>query len=563
MFNQKNKPKTILFLSANPNDTSRIRFDNEIKAIKAGLNRANQGGKFKLEIEFALNPKILQQSMRSFKPEIVHFSGHGTSSGILLEGNSGQSILVSIEALEGFFSLLSPTVECVVLNSCYSEYLAKAIAKHVKYVVGMYQEIGDNAAIEFAEGFYDALSAGESVERAFKFGVNAIKLASIPEHAAPVLIPGNTSTTFLDTKQLKKFGNQILTCSIIAGIVFAIFVSILVIRTLYGVSQFINWFSSPSIIQLPTPIVSQQEAATPTPISFSEKLTMVKAEASSFSQGLTAQPPDGAINGSIATNYNDSWLSAAGDLEGSWIKFTLPEVKVVTGMRLYFVADNPRGAQIKNTTLTFSDGSQQSISLPFKDGWQTIELPPILTTFVQLQIDALYGDIGVVEIREIELWGRTALPSDTAKAIPTKPVAEELFIISASSSSYSSGLTSQPPAGAINKSLVTNYADSWLSAIGDLVGAWIKLSLPEPRTVSRISLYFIKNNPRGAQIKKATLTFSDGSQQPVSFSFKEDGWQTIDLQPTHTEFVQIQIDELYGDIPVVEIREVRLFGYSQ
>ena len=44
-------------------------------------------------------------------------------------------------------------IECVVLNACYSEVQADAIALHVPYLIGMNQAIGDSAAREFAVGF--------------------------------------------------------------------------------------------------------------------------------------------------------------------------------------------------------------------------------------------------------------------------------------------------------------------------------------------------------------------------------------------------------------------------
>ena len=65
---------------------------------------------------------------------------------------------------------------------------ARAIADHIPYVVGMTRAIGDEAAIKFAVGFYDALGAGRSYEDAFLFGRNAIRLHSIPEHVTPKLI---------------------------------------------------------------------------------------------------------------------------------------------------------------------------------------------------------------------------------------------------------------------------------------------------------------------------------------------------------------------------------------
>ena len=126
--------------------------------------------------------------MLDFKPQIVHFTGHGAGKdGLVFEDATGQIKLVDSEALANLFKLFSNRVECVVLNACYSEVQAEAITQHVDYVIGMSQAIGDRAAIEFAIGFYTALGAGESIEFAYELGRNAIQLEGIAEHLTPVL----------------------------------------------------------------------------------------------------------------------------------------------------------------------------------------------------------------------------------------------------------------------------------------------------------------------------------------------------------------------------------------
>jgi hypothetical protein len=79
-------------------------------------------------------------------------------------------------------------VECVLLNACYSEIQAQAIAAHIPFVIGMSQAVGDKAAREFAVGFYDALGAGKSIPLAYKFGCASISMAGIPENLTPQLI---------------------------------------------------------------------------------------------------------------------------------------------------------------------------------------------------------------------------------------------------------------------------------------------------------------------------------------------------------------------------------------
>jgi hypothetical protein len=179
--------QTILILAANPQGTKPLRLDEEVREIDAGLQRAKQRDQFVLEQKWAVRPRDIQRAMLDINPQIVHFSGHGTGDeGLVFEDETGQAKLVDGEALAGLFDLFADQVECVVLNGCYSEVQALAIAQHINYVIGMKKAIGDRSAIEFAVGFYDALGAGKSVEFAYKFGCAAIRLAGIPEQLTPI-----------------------------------------------------------------------------------------------------------------------------------------------------------------------------------------------------------------------------------------------------------------------------------------------------------------------------------------------------------------------------------------
>lgn len=182
--------KTILILSANPKGTSPLRLDEEVREIKAGIQRSRYRDRFVIEYQLAARPRDVQRAMLDCKPQIVHFCGHGTGDkGLVLEDETGKVKAVSTPALATLFELFSDQVECVLLNACYSRVQAKAIARHINYVIGMKQAIGDRAAIEFATSFYDALGAGESVDFAFRLGKNAMQLAGTSEENTPALIP--------------------------------------------------------------------------------------------------------------------------------------------------------------------------------------------------------------------------------------------------------------------------------------------------------------------------------------------------------------------------------------
>jgi len=181
--------KTILVLAANPKGTSRLRLDEEVRDIQTGLQRSSNRDQFRLVQEWAVRPRDIQRAMLDIRPNIVHFSGHGVGNdGLVFEDETGSPKLVEGQALARLFDLFSDTVECVVLNGCYSEIQAQAIAQYIENVIGMTHAIGDRAAIEFSVGFYDALGAGRSVDFAYSLGCSSIALAGIPENLTPILI---------------------------------------------------------------------------------------------------------------------------------------------------------------------------------------------------------------------------------------------------------------------------------------------------------------------------------------------------------------------------------------
>ena len=181
--------RKILILAANPKGTSQLRLDEEMREVDEGLKRSQHRDEFELVQKLAVRPRDIQRAMLDVEPQIIHFSGHSAEEeGLIFEDELGRPKFVTGEALARLFELFADQIECVVLNNCYSESQAEAIAQHIPYVIGMKQAIGNKAAITFAVGFYDALGAGRPLEFAYKFGCSAISLEGIAEHLTPVLL---------------------------------------------------------------------------------------------------------------------------------------------------------------------------------------------------------------------------------------------------------------------------------------------------------------------------------------------------------------------------------------
>ncbi len=184
-----NRRIKILFLAANPIDSDRLRLDEEIRHIDQALRQSDFRDRFEIRQHWAVRVSELQNFLLRHKPDIVHFSGHGSEdSHIYLEDDSGESYAVPGEALGQLFRVLKDNIKCVVLNACYSQAQARAIARAIDCVIGMSQEIGDKSSIRFAAAFYQALGFGKDAKTAFDLGINQLDLEQLADSATPTLI---------------------------------------------------------------------------------------------------------------------------------------------------------------------------------------------------------------------------------------------------------------------------------------------------------------------------------------------------------------------------------------
>ncbi|HEX7316645.1 MAG TPA: CHAT domain-containing protein [Pyrinomonadaceae bacterium] len=170
----------ILFLTADPGDASKQRLDKECRAIDEALTQSKFRDRFEIAQHWAVEVSQLQKYFLRHRPHFVHFSGHGDAAeGILLEDGNGKSRSVPTEALGQLFSILKDDIRCVVLNACYSEGQARAIARHIDAVIGIGGFIERPAAISFAAAFYQALGYDRSIKEAFELGRLQIRLENL------------------------------------------------------------------------------------------------------------------------------------------------------------------------------------------------------------------------------------------------------------------------------------------------------------------------------------------------------------------------------------------------
>jgi len=183
------EPIKILFLASNPTDISRIRVDKELREVDERISLGSHRDQFDLIPHLAVRPRDLRRGLLKYKPHILHFSGHGsTSAGIVLEDDDGKTKVVAAADLAELLGILKDNLRVVVLNSCYSALQASGITQTIDCAIGMNDKVGDRSAVIFAATFYESLAFGRSVEEAFQLGVVDLKTEGTGSGSIPTLL---------------------------------------------------------------------------------------------------------------------------------------------------------------------------------------------------------------------------------------------------------------------------------------------------------------------------------------------------------------------------------------
>ncbi|MEZ5044140.1 MAG: CHAT domain-containing protein [Saprospiraceae bacterium] len=179
---------TILFVTANPEQTARLRLDEEMRDIEEELRKAKFRDKFTIVKKNAARIGELQDGLLDYNPDIIHFSGHGTNQGIILHGPENTNMTVNNESLAQLFRLFSDKLACVFLSSCYSEIQGQIINQHIPNVIGMKDKVPQETAIAFAKAFYKSLGAGRNIDFSFEFAKISVGLNNLAGENIPIFL---------------------------------------------------------------------------------------------------------------------------------------------------------------------------------------------------------------------------------------------------------------------------------------------------------------------------------------------------------------------------------------
>jgi len=159
----------ILFLAANPADTTRLELDCEFRTIQDQLLRGKYRDSFKLlEPQLAARIQDFTAALNRHHPHVVHFCGHGSvAQGLAFEGLRRSGRPVGREELTNLFKVLAPNARLIFLNACHTREQAALLSRMFDYTIGTTSRIRDIDAHDFAGAFYRALFDGATVPGAF------------------------------------------------------------------------------------------------------------------------------------------------------------------------------------------------------------------------------------------------------------------------------------------------------------------------------------------------------------------------------------------------------------
>ena len=171
---KKNVP-TILFLCAEP--LGKRKFRNESRGIQEALRRPITQEKPEFEQIHDVEVDMLRSFLDDNKPDIVHFSAHGTPSGdlILCSIDKTKSENASPEYITRVLNEIEPEIKIVYFNVCNSSKTAAQVKKVIKCVIGMKEEITIEAATIFAKYFYQNFAYGYNAFKSFEKSKTELK----------------------------------------------------------------------------------------------------------------------------------------------------------------------------------------------------------------------------------------------------------------------------------------------------------------------------------------------------------------------------------------------------
>jgi len=156
----------IALLVSNPDSHAPLQTAIEARDILEGVRAEVKTGEVEINILLAPTLDMLINNLNTYRPNVIHFSGHGGGQTLLFDneraGDDGGTTL-DFDMIARVVGATSARPTLLVLAACDTVDGADRFLDTIPVVIAMSDTIEDDAACEFSRRFYQSLSAGATI----------------------------------------------------------------------------------------------------------------------------------------------------------------------------------------------------------------------------------------------------------------------------------------------------------------------------------------------------------------------------------------------------------------
>ncbi|MNY15321.1 CHAT domain protein [compost metagenome] len=161
----------IALLVTNPDSRTSLQTGVEARYIDEGIRLESKFGEVDLKIVPAPTLDTLLDTLNSYRPDVIHFSGHGGGQTLVFDnekaGNDGGTVL-DFDMVARVVGATSTSPKLLVLVACDTVNGVERFLDTVPAVIAMADAVDDEAACEFSRRFYRSLSAGATISNSLE-----------------------------------------------------------------------------------------------------------------------------------------------------------------------------------------------------------------------------------------------------------------------------------------------------------------------------------------------------------------------------------------------------------
>jgi hypothetical protein len=182
----------IAFLTTNPERNASLRTDIEVRDVREAVAATVHWDQVEVEHLPAATLETLIDALNEYKPQILHFSGHGGGEALLFDKRGAASdggVVLDFDLVARVIESANPRPRVLVLSACDTVTGAERFLPGVEAVLAMSASIDDAAACHFSRRFYKSIASGASLERALEQGKLVLEADEYEDFQLPTLLP--------------------------------------------------------------------------------------------------------------------------------------------------------------------------------------------------------------------------------------------------------------------------------------------------------------------------------------------------------------------------------------